>query len=178
MNALPRIMLRLKNSVKRLMNKLATKEDIVYTPDEVAADILNHFNPFGTMLEPCRGGGAFHRLMPDGAEWCEITEGRDFYNWDKPIDWIITNPPYSIFDEFLDHAMTVGRDIVFLIPVNKLLSSTKKLRRVYAWGGIKEIRYYGSGREFGFPFGFPVGAVHLQREYSGPMDITWYKEIL
>lgn len=151
-----------------------TATDVVYTPDKWATDIVRTFEPRGLCLEPCRGGGAFHRLLPEGSPWCEIAEGKDFFEWTDPVDWIVTNPPYSILDEFLAHSMAVSDNVVFLIPVAKLLASTKKLKKVYAWGGIKHIRYYGTGRQLGFPFGFPVGAIHLQRGYSGDMRITWH----
>lgn len=33
--------------------------DVVYTPDWVAHDMVDHFAPCGRILEPCRGAGAF-----------------------------------------------------------------------------------------------------------------------
>lgn len=51
-------------------------KDVVYTPDWCARDIVQHFKPEGRVLEPSKGGGAFLQYLP-GAEWCEITEGRD-----------------------------------------------------------------------------------------------------
>ena len=52
-------------------------DDVVFTPPEVAKAMVGHFSPSGRMLDPCRGDGAFHQLM-DGADYCEIQEGRDF----------------------------------------------------------------------------------------------------
>jgi len=65
--------------------------DIVYTPRWVAEDMVNHFKPFGNILEPCRGGGVFMEFLPPNTEWCEIVEGRDFFEWETPVDWVVSN---------------------------------------------------------------------------------------
>lgn len=70
--------------------------DRVYTPDALARDIVLHFSPSGRILEPCCGGGAFLRAMP-GCDWCEIDKGMDFFACTGRYDWIVTNPPYSLF---------------------------------------------------------------------------------
>ncbi len=68
--------------------------DVVYTPDWCAQDMLDWFKPCGRVLDPCKGAGAFFDKMPAGAEWCEIREGRDFFEWREPMNWIVSNPPY------------------------------------------------------------------------------------
>lgn len=145
------------------------------TPEWVAKDVMAHFPHYGVLMEPCRGDGAFHKLMPPDARWCEIREGVDFYKYDGPqVDWIITNPPYSTFDQFLQKAIEVADNLVLLIPANKIFASYNRLQKVYEWGGIKEIRYYGAGRSIGFPFGFAVIAVWLQKSYlSQNMEVSF-----
>lgn len=152
--------------------------DIVLTPDKWAADIIEHFKPEGVTLDPCRGEGAFYNKLTGERLWCEITEGVDFFQFNKPVNWIVSNPPYSTFGPWLDHSLTLAENIVYLIPVNKIFSSATKLRKIQKWGGIPHIRYYGSGRDMGFPFGFAVGAVHLQRGYSGPIQTSWHADAL
>jgi len=142
------------------MTRVSTN-DIVMTPDWVAADVMSYFPVKGKLLEPCRGDGAFYNLMPSGSDWAEIRQGRDFFDYRHRVDWIVTNPPYSIFNSFLDHALNIATNIVFIIPVPKLMASYVKLDKIYAWGSIREVRYYGTGRQLGFPFGFPVGAFWL-----------------
>lgn len=152
------------------------KEDLVYTPEHIALDVVNHFCPLGKCLEPCCGEGVFLNYLPVETEWCEIQRGRDFFEWSQKVAWIVTNPPYSIFDAFLEKAMEVSDSIVFLIPVGKIMTSMVKLRKIYQWGGISHIRYYGSGRSIGFPFGFPVAAVHIKKDYTGNQSISFYKK--
>ena len=67
-------------------------------------------------------------------------------------------------------------NVCYLIPLNKIQSSVPKLNEVRRYGGIKHIRYYGSGRDCGFPFGFAVAAVHIQRGYQGDIEQSFYDE--
>ena len=81
-------------------------KDVVFTPSEVAAAMVRHFRPYGRVLDPCKGDGAFLSLL-DEADYCELQEGRDFFEWSEPVDWIIGNPPYSVYSRWLEHSMKV-----------------------------------------------------------------------
>ena len=147
-------------------------KDVIMTPDKVARQIVNHFKPSGRILDPCRGNGAFWNAMP-GAEWCEIAEGRDFFAWRDPVDWIVSNPPYSIFYEWMRHSFDVADEIVYLIPLHKLFAGAKYLDLVLGFGGIVEIISLGSGRACGWQIGFSIGAVHFRRGYKGETRIGY-----
>ena len=136
------------------------------TPDWVAKDMVDHFAPNGRVLEPCRGTGAFTDLLPD-ADWCEIAEGRDFFEWSKPVDWVISNPPYSMTRQWFRHSYTIANNLVYLVPLRNVFSGYGFIREIHAYGGIVEIRTYGTGGRLGFPMGNAVGAFHIQRGYSG-----------
>lgn len=148
------------------------ESDIVLTPLDVAKDVIEWFRPYGKVLDPCKGDGAFLQFMP-GAEWCEIREGRDFFAWTEPVDWIVSNPPYSIFSKFMRHSMTVARNIVYVIPVNKVYNSDRTMREIWDWGGVPEIHVIGPGSALKFPIGFCIGAVHFQRGYTGSTQVTF-----
>lgn len=110
----------------------ATTSDVVYTPDWAARHMVEHFRPAGSVLEPCKGAGVFMPYLP-GAEWCEIAEGRDFFDWHTPVDWIIGNPPYSLTRKWFRHSYGLADNIVYLVP----------LRNVFgAYGFLEEIREY------------------------------------
>ena len=150
----------------------ARATDVVLTPDAIAADVVKHFQPTGLMLDPCRGNGAFWKHMP-GAEWCEAREGRDFFDWTERVDWIVSNPPYSIFADWMAHSLEIAENIVYLIPVNKIFNSDRMMREIWTWGGVPEIYTVAGGGALGFPIGFAIGAVHFRRGYRGETRVTF-----
>ena len=140
--------------------------DVVLTPGHIASGIVDYFKPSGRILDPCKGDGVFLRQMP-GADYCELQEGRDFFDWREPVDWIVSNPPYSVYSEWLRHSFKVADNIVYLIPINKAFNSSTMLQETYEYGGIAEIVHVGPGSALKFPVGFAVGAVHYKRGYRG-----------
>jgi len=70
------------------------------TPPNLAKELLKHipFEDNDVVLEPFKGEGAFFNNFPDNVikEFCEIEEGLDYKNFDKPFDWVISNPPFRL----------------------------------------------------------------------------------
>ena len=79
--------------------------DFHQTPAELAADLMR-FIPFqlgDRCYEPFAGKDAFFNAFPDFSlrggslkDWSEITRGRDYKDYNKEYDWVITNPPFKI----------------------------------------------------------------------------------
>jgi len=151
-----------------------TSADVVYTPDYIAHTIVDMFHPEGKMLDPAKGGGAFLQYMPD-ADWCEISEGKDFFDYNDKVDWIITEPPFSIFTKFLIHAFEIADNVVFLIPLNKIFRNWATMREVIAYGGIKTMWIIHPAL-CGFDFRFPMGAIYFKRGYKGSMQMLYYDD--
>lgn len=152
---------------KELFERFVPSADIVYTPDVVAKRIIDFLKPSGACLDPCRGGGAFHKHLP-AADYCEITEGKDFFEYHKKVDWIIGNPPYSNFTHFLSHSFAIAANVSYLVPVNKVFGSQGIMNLINEYGGIKSILVFGDARAtIGLPFGFSVGNFHFQRGHQG-----------
>lgn len=147
--------------------------DKVYTPQDIVIDIMSFFPISGKCLDPCRGDGAFHKLLPDGSDWCEVRDGRDFFDYNFAVDWIVGNPPCSIFYDFLKHSFTLSSNIVYILPTNKVFQSFKIMDEIDNYGGIKTMLVYGSGQNVGFPWGFSVGAFHFKRDYGGATKIIF-----
>jgi hypothetical protein len=79
------------------------KDEVYYfhqTPEELCIELIKHVPLIqgDQVLESFRGEGSFYNNFPDFVEkdWCEITEGRDYKDYDKEFDWIITNPPFRL----------------------------------------------------------------------------------
>jgi hypothetical protein len=159
----------------QLISMSLVEKDVVYTPDWVAADMVDFFKPRGTILEPSAGDGVFLKYLPPNTEWCEIDKGRDFFEWRAGVDWCFGNPPYSIFSEWMVHSMEIAQNICYLIPLNKPFNSGKMIKEWKDYGGIVHMRYYANGGALGFPIGFACGAVWFQRGYTGGIGTTVYQ---
>ena len=92
------------------------------------------------VLEPFKGEGAFFNNFPSNTinDFCEIEEGLDFKDYDKPIDWVISNPPFKLdtgtkrvnsFYYLLDYYLSrVNKGIAFL--GNEMCFSTLTPKRI------------------------------------------------
>ena len=91
------------------------------TPDLLATQIINHFNPTGTILDTCRGEWAYYNNYPKDCkkDWCELDEGRNFFNFEGKVDWIITNPPWSKIRQFIEYSTKIADNVVYLIMTLK-----------------------------------------------------------
>jgi hypothetical protein len=103
--------------------------------------------------------------------WCEIKRGRDFFAWREPVDWIVTNPPWSEIRAFLQHAMSLADEIVMLFTVNHLWTRARMRDIASAGFGVREIVLLDMPRSFP-PSGFQLGAVHLSRGWAGAVTLA------
>ena len=140
--------------------------DVVFTPDWLAKQICNMFKIDGKVLEPCKGEGAFLKYLPKDTDWCEIADGKNYYDYNKKVDWIVTNPPYSDFNRFLEHSFNIAENIVLLVPLAKLFKSMGTIKTVLEYGGIVSCHLLPASKA-GFPFGFPCGVFYLKKDYQG-----------
>lgn len=141
------------------------------TPRRLAQAIVDHFQPQGSMLEPCAGSGAFLDCM-EGAEWCEIEENRDFFSYAKLVDWIITNPPYEQRLEFLVRSLQLAKNIIFLIQVPSLFFQAK-LHLITKWEcGIREIVLIDNPPDPWPFFDMRLGVVHIKKGHRGGIKLT------
>tara|TARA_R110002126_G_scaffold6404_2_gene33341 strand:- start:4542 stop:5135 length:594 start_codon:yes stop_codon:yes gene_type:complete len=109
----------------KVMNSIKLRQkpnDKIYTPPKVV-DIMIDFCGYkegDLVLEPARGLGAIYDKLKEPKEYCEIEMDLDFFNYNKKVDWVITNPPYSILDNFLKHTYTLCDKFCFLIGMYSL----------------------------------------------------------
>jgi hypothetical protein len=145
--------------------------DVVYTPCYVAEYIIKWLNPVGKCLDPCKGDGAFYKYFPADKDFCEIRDGKDFFMYNEKVDWVIGNPPYSLFEGFLRHGFEIADNVSYLVPTNKVFQRQVIMEMINNYGGIKSIIIYGSGQLIDFPFGFSVGNFHFQKGYKGETKV-------
>lgn len=80
-----------------------------------------------TWGEPCAGDGAIisamwraHGIEPRRWEWAELREGRDYLQQGLtgPVDGVITNPPFSLAQEFIERSLSEVRFSAYLLRMN------------------------------------------------------------
>ena len=107
------------------------ERDYYPTPSECTWALMKEIIiPIGSVLcEPCAGDGA----IPDASNWpewvyAEIEEDIDYLNTDfNFVDGIITNPPFSLAQEFLEKSLREADFVAYLLRLNFLGSQKRKL---------------------------------------------------
>lgn len=155
-------------------NRDYVSNDVVMTPDGLACALVDALRPTGRVLEPCSGGGAFVRALQQvGADvaMCEVSEATDFFGWHAPVDWVVTNPPWSQFARFLEHSLRLADDVALLATVNHWW--TKRRVRTVLDGGFGYRRLVLVDWPQTFPSsGFQLGMMHVSRGWTGAMTTT------
>lgn len=144
--------------------------DLVYTPRTLSKQIIDYFGPVGHILDPCKGDGSFYDQYPVGSQksFCELQDGLDFFDYQTKVDWIITNPPWSKFKEFLSHSMALSDNIVFLVTINHFMTKARMKLMDTCDFGFKEIVKVDTPKEDWPQSGFQLGAIHIQKNWHGP----------
>lgn len=160
---------------KSLIPTDSITNDIVYTPDDLAQRIVSHFNPFGKKcLDPCKGKGAFVRAFLNcniNPDWCEIEENKDFFKYHDKVDWIISNFPWSLHREFMQHSMDISDNIVTLVTVNHVLALKARMRDIKNAGFyVREMIMMDTPKAFPSS-GFLLSAIYLNK-IKGDIKIT------
>lgn len=154
------------------------KSDEKETPFELAKQIVEYFKPQGKCLEPCAGESKnILRNLPESSDYCEIKEGKDFFNYHNKVDWIITNPPWILFSHFLKHSVKLSDNIVFIASMHYI--ATKKRLRILKdnnfW--LKEILLIDTPKEWG-SWGFQLVAFHFQKDFFDKTKISYLSDNL
>lgn len=152
------------------------KSDYVKTPKWCANDMICFFKPEGKILDPCRGENkVFWNYLK--CDWAEIEEGVDFYKINSRYDWIIGNPPYSIFNSWIRHSYEISKNIVYLLPTFKVYNALSLMRLYLKKGNIRHIRLYDTGKKIEWARSRPICAVHFEVGFFGDTSYSLYENI-
>lgn len=92
-------------------------------------DLIN-FDKVFSFLEPCRGESAIYDLIPESVkfkEWAELEKGYDYLKLDYTgFDLIVTNPPFSLADKFLEKSLNEAKCVCYLLRLDFLSSKSRK----------------------------------------------------
>lgn len=109
--------------------------DLYETPDYSVDSLLEvlDLNKVNSFLEPCKASGRiYNKLNLFDKDYCEIDEGRNYLTTifpKKSKDLIITNPPFSLAQEFLEKSLQEANSVWYLLRLNFLGSK----KRVEFW---------------------------------------------
>lgn len=98
------------------------KSDFYETPYSMTQQLLTKEKCYlpSKVLEPCCGGNAIVKVLLDNG-FCvtskDIATGDDFLSEAETYPAIITNPPFSLAYEFVQHAKKLTEYFAFLLPL-------------------------------------------------------------
>lgn len=124
---------------------LENQKELMFTPDESAQKIMDwilpQIDPKDTVLESFCGNSVFYKKIPNKKYFCEIDKGINFFDFDKKVDWVISNPPFRILHEnkpinafilIIDKTMKICNKGFFYLINHKLWASLT-VKRINQW---------------------------------------------
>lgn len=159
--------------------------DFYPTPNYATEELLKREKFEGSVWEPACGNGAIGKFFID----CMATDlrtdlgygegGKDFFLEHRKVDNIITNPPYSLAQQFVEHSLECAdKKVVMLLKLVFLESISRKklfdrnlLRTVYVFR--RRLKIYKDGI-IGKNSGLIAYAWYVwDKKYNGKPTIEW-----
>jgi hypothetical protein len=170
-------------------SKLARESNDFYPTPPYATHALLEREIFqGSIWEPACGDGAISEILLDAGYSVKSTDlhdrgyggyGFDFLKWTENADNIITNPPYKLAQEFVEHALICANDkVAMLLKLNFLEGQARNdffkrtpLKTVYVFS--KRLSF-DKGNEKGKGNGVLAYAWFVWKNgYEGKPQIDW-----
>ncbi len=138
-----------KSTIAHQIKHRDIPDDEFYTPPALAQQLVSlvEIADGDVLLDAAIGTGAFFGCYPSATTnlWTD-----DFHNFTRQVDWIVTNPPYSDIDRWLEHSCQLCRKgFAYLLGIDNLTPrriefceeggfgiSTVHLCKVFRWYGI------------------------------------------
>ena len=114
--------------------------DDFQSPPEVLNPILPYIPQSWIVWEPASGKGNLVRKLTQAGYWTigtDILHGQDFFTYEPgfPYECTITNPPFTVKNEFLERCYALGKPFALLMPINAL--DTSKRQCLYKQHGLE-----------------------------------------
>ena len=143
------------------------------------------------VMEPCCGEGAISKVLEECGFHVKSMDlydrgygetGIDFLEYNEPFDGdIVTNPPYKLAQEFIEHGLEIvgdGRKVFMLLRLvflegqkRRQLFDKKCLKTVYVFS--KRISCYRSGEYKNYHGAVAFAWFEFQKGYNGDPKIRW-----
>jgi len=156
-------------TAKKIQNR-EHPQDVFYTPLPLVRTHLEYVKQYvkddDIIFDPFFGTGNYYNLFSEyfkknTFDYTEITLAKDFFEYDKNIDVICSNPPYSLIDKVLEKSVSLNpHTISYLIGIHNLTArrieymnkkgyylTKMKMLKVFKWFGMSCIIVFTKGRE-------------------------------
>ena len=134
-------------------------KDVFYTPLSVVKKHISSLDAKSDDIwfDPFAGKHIYYDNFPsDKKDYCEITEQKNFFEYDKKVDVICSNPPYSCIDQVLEHSVKLQpRIISYLLLEGKMTPKRMEYMNThgYSLSGMymcKVFQWYGMAVAYTF----------------------------
>jgi hypothetical protein len=115
--------------MKQPMKDMMSKDlyDNLYTPDQAIYPLIYHLPKGAMTIWECTDFGKSNitKILRDkhyNVIGSDIVNGFDFLKdkMEQPFDMIVTNPPYSLKDKFIEKCYEYGKPFALLLPLTAL----------------------------------------------------------
>lgn len=97
-----------------------TKSDECYTPSEAVLPLLKYLDKNKVYYEATSGISKNIAMCLRNNGFKYILSQGDFFKQKVVFDGVITNPPYSIKDKFIERCYATGKPFALLLPVSAI----------------------------------------------------------
>ena len=113
------------------MDVVCNKQDEYYTPEYAIRPILKYVRPYSSVLCPFdTDQSVFVRMLTEKGHRVtksHIFDGKDFFGLPRPeVDYVISNPPYSMKADVLERLFEWGVPFAMLLGVVGIFESQRR----------------------------------------------------
>jgi len=151
-----------KSNTSHKIKQRENPNDVFITPLKLAKYNIDmiEYKDDDIWYDPFKNDGSYYNQYPnENKKWSEILENKDFFDFNKKVDIICSNPPYSMIDKVLEKSVSLKpRIISYLIGVNNLTA--------------KRMEYMENN-------GFYITKIHMCKVfkwYGMSMIVVWEKD--
>ena len=129
--------------------KNGTDNDFFQTPICLTKELIKTGLLFGkkTILEPCCGKGAISNILKDFGflvDERDLELGNDFLEeeYNKKYDAVVMNPPFNLWDKFVEKAKTLSDLVITIGRTNYFGSKSRKWKHLqYVYIFNRQVAY-------------------------------------
>jgi len=121
-------------------NFYPTPKSLIWVAEHI---IKQEFTPNSTILEPCCGNGMISMELEKmgytvkNNDLFTQPQGVDYLTMDTDYPYVISNPPFSLWDEFVKHAKKTAQKIMFIGRLNYFGTHSRLISGV--WENLKSV---------------------------------------